>query len=96
VTQTRRGAAGEDTVRFIVDFQGGGLAADAAVEPSVWCDAHGEVLEQRAYPNEVAGGWRMVLTVRRKDRDEPVELRGALSAAGAPASETWSYLWPPS
>ena len=95
VTQTRRGAAGEDTVRFIVDFRGGPAgASDAALESVVWGGPGVEVLDHRAYPNDAAGGWRMVATVRRKERDEPVELRAFLRNASGGQSETWSYIWP--
>lgn len=97
VTQTRRGAAGEDVTRFVVDFDGGALdrlprGAQAALE--AWCGAGGELVEQRAYRNDATGGWRAVLLVRRADRDEPLELRAALRGADGPLSETWSYVWP--
>lgn len=95
VTQTRRGAAGENTELFIVDFQGGGFGPDADLQPTVWCDSHGEVLEQRAYPNDAVGGWRLALTVKRKDKEEPVELRASLAGKDGQATETWSYVWPP-
>jgi periplasmic glucans biosynthesis protein len=96
VTQTRRGAVGDDTMRFIVDLAGGSPPGEGEIEPAVWCDTHGEVLEKRAYRNDVTGGWRMVVTVRRKDRDEPIELRANVPGKDGPLSETWSYIWPPS
>lgn len=97
VLQTRRGAAGKDAVRFIVDFGGGALdelPPDAPVELAAWCSQQAELLEHRAYRNAAAGGWRAVLTVRRTG-DEPVELRATLRGAGGAVSETWSYVWPP-
>jgi glucans biosynthesis protein len=96
VLQTRRGQAGKDTVRFIVEFGGGALdalAPDAPPGLSAWCNERGELLEQRLQRNAAVGGWRAVLTVRRTE-DEPVELRVQLRSKDGPVSETWSYVWP--
>lgn len=98
VLQTRRGAADKDAMRFVIDFGGGalaGLAPDTKLELVASAGAHGELLEHRAYPHAVGGGWRAVLTVRRTEADEPVELRAVLRGADGAVSETWSYLWPP-
>ena len=98
VLQTRRGIVDKDRVRFVVDFGGGALddlPADATVELAAWVGPQAELLEHRAYRNAVAGGWRAVLTVRRTDDDEPVELRASLRGANGAVSETWSYVWPP-
>ena len=98
IVQTRRGVADKDTTRFVVDFSGGqldDLARDAPVELSAWVGEHAELVDHRAYRNPVAGGWRAVITVRRKD-DEPVELRAYLHAGSGAVTETWSYVWPPS
>jgi glucans biosynthesis protein len=97
VVQTRRGAAGDDVTRFIVDFAGGALdklPRDASAALEAWCGAGGELLEHRAYRNEATGGWRAVLHVRRKEKDEPLELRALLRGPDGPVSETWSYVWP--
>jgi len=50
--------------------------------------------------NDVTGGWRMELKLRRNEDNKPVELRGFLRNAaqngpGATLSETWSYILPP-
>lgn len=97
VTQTRRGALGEDVTRFVIDFDGGmldKLPRDAALELSAWSAPGGELLEHRAYRNEVTGGWRAVLHVRRTDPDEPVELRAFLRTPEGAVTEAWSYVWP--
>ena len=97
VVQTRRGAAGEDVTRFVIDFAGGALdklPRDTPAELTAWCDARAELLEQRAYRNDATGGWRVVLRVRRKERDEPVEMRAFLNGPEGTVTETWSYVWP--
>jgi len=97
VLQTRRGHVGEDVTRFVIDFDGGMLGKlprDAAVELSAWCGPGGELLEHRAYRNEATGGWRAVLHVRRKVKDEPLELRAFLRTPEGAVTEAWSYVWP--
>jgi glucans biosynthesis protein len=97
VVQTRRGAVGEDVTRFVVDFSGGALdklPREGAPELVAWCDPRAELLEQRVYPNAATGGWRAVLHVRRKEKDEPVELRAFLNGPEGTVTETWSYVWP--
>ena len=36
--------------------------------------------------------WKAILTVRPVTDQDPVELRATLTKAGAPVSETWTYL----
>jgi periplasmic glucans biosynthesis protein len=96
VVQTRRGAAEDDRVRFLIDFAGDALGKDARLESQAWVGDNAELLDHRAYPNEVTGGWRLVLTVRRKEAAEPVELRAVLRDAEGARTETWSYVWPAS
>lgn len=99
VTQTRRGALDEDTTRFVVDFAGGALdrlPRDAPPQLDAAVGAGAELLEHRAYRHDVTGGWRVVLHVRRREKDEPVEVRAVLRGADGPVSETWSYVWPAS
>ena len=100
--QTRRGRGyarnPDNSIGFIVDFEGPSLKklpADAKVETSVTVDSNGELLQQSAYRNDVTGGWRIVVRLRRVDDSKPVELRGYLHTANNPLSETWSYLLPP-
>lgn len=98
VRQTRRGAMGRDQTRFVIDFAGGvldTLADDAPVELGAWTGPTAELIESRAYRNTAGGGWRVVLTVRRTEADEPVELRAVLRGKDGAVSETWSYIWPP-
>ena len=102
VSQTRRGKGyarnPDNSIGFIVDFEGPALkklAADAKVEASVSADSNGELLQQGVYRNDVTGGWRITLRVRRLDDGKPLELRGSLHNGNNPLSETWSYLLPP-
>jgi glucans biosynthesis protein len=53
------------------------------------------VLETKVFRNEVTGGWRMMLRVRRNEDSKPVELRGFLRGGSTTLSETWSYILPP-
>ena len=103
VEQTRRGrgsySRGADgSIGFVIDFAGPGLtklAADAKIEGVVSVDGNGELLERTTYRNEVTGGWRVALRLKRVDDDKPVELRAYLKGDSNTLSETWSYVLPP-
>ena len=104
VTQSRRGhgyrvqQAEDDSLLFIVDFDGPALAKlddKAPLDAAVSVDDNGELLERVLYPNDVAGGWRLALRMKRKDKDKPVEMRAALKRGDTVVSETWSYILPP-
>jgi len=58
-------------------------------------DGNGQLLETIAFPNEVTGGWRVALRVRRIDDKKPLEARGFLRTGKETLSETWSYVLPP-
>ena len=101
VTQTRRGHGyvrkPDDTLAMIVDFEGPvlrKLTADANVQGVVSADANVEVLEANAYRNDVTGGWRLALRVKRQDDRKPGELRAFLRTGSTTLSETWSYILP--
>jgi periplasmic glucans biosynthesis protein len=102
-TQTRRGigyvngkaSATADLVQYVVDFSGPALDAlppGAPVRAVVTSDANGRVIEQLAYRNPAAGGWRMTVRVERLDRARPVELRAFLQHDNHILSETWSNI----
>jgi glucans biosynthesis protein len=101
VAQTRRGRGyarkPDDSVSFVVDWEGPALkeANDAKVEAVVSSDGNGRILEVNGWPNEVTGGWRMTVRLRRVDDAKPVELRAFLHQRGNALSETWSYVLPP-
>ena len=102
VTQTRRGRGyakdADDSVQYHVDFVGpplNALAPAAKVEAIVTADSNAELLESNAYPNEVTGGYRLALRLRRLDEKKPVEIRAFLRNNGKVLSETWSYVLPP-
>ena len=102
VRETRRGRgyvkAEDGTIEFHVDYEGPALAklpATAPVEPVVWVDGNGELLEHRASRNDVSGGWRFVARFRRLDAAKPVELRAQLKHNNEIVAETWSYIVPP-
>ena len=102
VTQTRRGAGWVKTpdkaINFMIDFEGPALkklAADDKVEGAFSVDGNGQLLETIAFPNEVTGGWRVALRVRRIDDKKPLEARGFLRTGKETLSETWSYVLPP-
>jgi glucans biosynthesis protein len=81
-----------------VDFVGpplNALAPAAKVEAIVTADSNAELLESNAYPNEVTGGYRLALRLRRLDEKKPVEIRAFLRNNGKVLSETWSYVLPP-
>jgi periplasmic glucans biosynthesis protein len=99
---TRRGRGymrtPDDSIGFVIDFAGPALKKlppDAKVEGAVSADANAEVVQHYTYRNAVSEGWRTVLRIKRLDEAKPVELRAVLRSAGAPVSETWSYILPP-
>ena len=102
VTQTRRGRgaahkSGESVV-LMVDFEGPALknlGPTEKVRAIVNSDPNGSIMETSAVRNEVAGGWRMTVRVRRIDDKLPVELRGYISNGNTTLSETWSYILSP-
>ncbi len=101
VTQTRRGHGymrrPDGTIGFVVDFDGPALRrlpADAKIEGVVSADANGQIVERNAYRNEVTGGWRLSVRLRRQDDSKPVELRAFLRSGSDALSETWSYPLP--
>jgi glucans biosynthesis protein len=101
VTQTRRGRGymrkPDNSLSFVVDWEGPALrqlAADAKVEAVVSVDANGQILELNSWRNQVTGGQRMTVRLKRADDAKPVELRGYLRLGGSAISETWSYLVP--
>ncbi len=102
VVQTRRGqgyaALPDDVIKLTVDFDGPALRklpADAAVTGDLSVNG-GQRLALNVHRNEVSGGWRMVVQVRRTEKDKPIELRAVLRNADSPLSETWNYIIPAS
>jgi glucans biosynthesis protein len=102
VRETRRGRgyakSRDNSVVLHVDFDGPTLArmpSTATVDAVLWVDANGQVLERQLTRNEVTGGWRFVVRLRRVDGGKPVELRAHLGHGNEVLSETWSYVLPP-
>lgn len=102
VMQTRRGELQprkpDGSVALAVDFAGRALkkrSAGVKPEAMLWIDANGQVLERGLHRNEVTGGWRVTLRVRRVDEKKPVEIRAYLKGGNETLSETWSYILPP-
>ena len=102
VAQTRRGHGWsrkpDDSIALAVDFEGPALKSlgpDDKIRAVVSADPNGTVLETSAMRNEVGGGWRMTVRMRRIDDKLPVELRGYLNNGNTTVSETWSYILPP-
>jgi glucans biosynthesis protein len=103
VRETRRGrgyvrSSPDGSVELHVDFEGPALSrlpATAGVDVALWIDANGQIVERHLRRNEVTGGWRVVVRVRRNDASKPVELRAHLNSGKEVLSETWSYILPP-
>jgi glucans biosynthesis protein len=102
VVQTRRGqgfrgdAVPLVPVQLHVDFAGPaleGLAPDAKVEAVVTGNAR--ILRAVAYPNPVAGGWRVTIDAERGSPQTALELRAFLRLGERTLSETWSYALAP-
>jgi glucans biosynthesis protein len=101
VEQTRKGhgyeKAPENSIGLVIDFDGPvfkKLPADARLEGIVSGDANVEILRRHTYRNDITGGWRMTLAVRRIDNGKPAELRAFLRNGTETVSETWSYIIP--
>ena len=100
VSTRRDRGSHEDSWRFLVDFEGRGLAelpADAVLQGVVTVgtrDGEGELIEQQVIPNQVTGGWRLVFQVRPSG-GSPLELRAFLRRGEDVLTETWSYLLEP-
>jgi glucans biosynthesis protein len=102
VSATRRGRgwvkSPDGSVQLHVDFEGPALKRlppNEKIDAALWVDANGEILERQAMHNEVTGGWRVAVRVRRIDAGKPVELRANLvNAKNEVLSETWSYILP--
>jgi glucans biosynthesis protein len=100
VAQSRRGrgfqALPDDVVKFNLDFEGPALThlpAGADIEADLSL-TNGVRQLLVVHPNEVRGGWRVVVQARRTDKDKPLELRANLRRGNQPLSETWSYIVP--
>jgi glucans biosynthesis protein len=101
VVQTRYGHGfvrdEDDSLRFHIDFEGGALAklpAATKLIAGIWVGDNGELLERQTHRNEVTGGWRLSLRVKREDAEKPVEMRAFLRNEADTVSETWSYILP--
>ncbi len=100
VSTRRDRGSHEDSWRFVVDFEGRGLAelpSDAVLQGVVTVgtrEGEGELIEQQVIPNEVTGGWRLVFQVR-PSRGSQLELRAFLRRGEDVLTETWSYLLEP-
>jgi glucans biosynthesis protein len=101
VTQSRRGHGykrnPDSGIGMIIDFDGPALRklpADARVDGVVSNDPSIEILRRHVFRNDVTGGWRIALEMRRVDNSKPAELRAFLRMDNNPVSETWSYILP--
>ena len=103
VVATRRGhgytRGGDPTIGFVLDFDGPALhklSPDAVIEAVVSAAANAEIVENIVARNEVTGGVRVRLRVKRLDDSRPIDLRAFLRTGGNTISTTWSYIIPPS
>ncbi len=104
VTQTRRGhgwghGKPDDSEALVVDFEGPAfktLGDKARIEPVVSGEQNVQILGVHYQRNDVTGGGRITIRIRRVDANKPIELRGYLRNGNLAISETWSYTLPPS
>lgn len=88
----------DDSIRMIVDFDGPKLRLlppDARVLGAMWLNDNGELLERQVFRNDVTGAWRLSFRFKRRNADQPVEMRAFLKNDQDVLSETWSYLLAP-
>jgi glucans biosynthesis protein len=80
--------------KFVVDFEGGQLAAlpaDLPVEPVAWVSG-GELSKPVVQKNPVTRGWRAFFDLR-PEAEGPTELRCFLKLGDDVLTETWIYQW---
>jgi periplasmic glucans biosynthesis protein len=90
---------------YLIDFTGGKLSTlsdDTKVEADIGAGG-ADVIEQHLMKNSVAGGWRLVFQVKKKEGAlglvtpndaKPLELRAFLRQGEEILTETWSYVDP--
>ena len=102
VVQTRRGhgyqrsSASNDALKLTVDFDGPALRklpVNAPVQADVGI-TNGQSTDLVVYRNDVTGGWRVVVELRRQDKEKPTEVRALLRNDKEVLSETWNYIIP--
>ena len=102
VVQTRRGhgyhrnPASSETLKLTVDFDGPALRklpVNAPVQADVGI-VNGQSTDLVVYRNDATGGWRMVVELRRQDKEKPTEVRALLRNDKEVLSETWNYIIP--
>ena len=102
VVQTRRGHGyqrsppSNDTLKLTVDFDGPALRklpVNAPVQADVGI-VNGQSTDLVVYRNDVTGGWRVVVELRRQDKEKPTEVRALLRNDKEVLSETWNYIIP--
>lgn len=96
---TRIGAGGvpgqprpADQVRYVIDFEGGGLeslTASDGVEPVVTVGEGASVVRAYALPIVGTGGWRMTFDLQIAPGTETVDLRAFLRQGDEALTETW-------
>ena len=89
----------DPTLGFVLDFEGPALkklGPEAVVEAVVTSAGNAEIAENIVSRNDVTGGVRVRLRIRRIDDAKPVDLRAFLRTGGNTISTTWSYIIPPS
>lgn len=100
--QSRRGGGyakrADKDERYVVDFAGPAFAAlqpNAPVEAVVSAVSNAQIVEYTVFHNEVSGGWRLAMRVKRTESAKPVELRAYLKLRNDTLTETWSNVIPP-
>ncbi len=100
VVQTRRGHGyqntANDTVKLTIDFDGPALRklpVNATLKADVGI-TNGQSTDLVVYRHEVSGGWRMVVELRRGDKEKPTEVRAFLRDDKELLTETWNYIIP--
>jgi glucans biosynthesis protein len=71
------------------------LPPATALDGVVTADGNAQIVEQHTVHNDVTGGWRISVRIRRRDDARPVELRAVVRDGARVLSETWSYILPP-
>ena len=101
VVQTRQwrglSKAQDGSTGLLIDFDGPALQKFGAnLKPEVLAsvDANGQIAETTLYRNDINGGWRLSLRVRRADNSKPVEIRAQLRGKDNKDLEIWSYILP--
>jgi len=87
-----------NTRQFVIDFEGPKLDTIPANDPPeaiVNCSTNAAIVDSQVLRNPYLKTWRVMLKMRPKPGNNPVDIRCTLQRGTNILSETWAYQWSP-